>query len=348
MDPDAACAELDPDEPLCVNGACVECTPENPLLCDERLLLCDGDTNTCVPCVEHAECGSGACELAVGTCFPPGAVVHVDEDGGQEFTSVTDAVASVGAGEYRVIVVHEIDGAGSYQGAVLIGAGKRIALLAAPGESPVIQGVGGNPGLRVEGAGTVLYTDGLGLVGNTMGLGLHVNGALAWVDRSRIVQNTGGGILAEANAELTLRNCFVGSGGAVDTDAVTVSGSSLDFVYSTLVGGAVISERTRALYCQGMTTVTGRNSIVVSLDALPEVECAGVVLSNTATELETGMLSAMWFNNFATGDLTLSASGASVFDGIATWQAGDPPTDIDGDPRPAVNDTPDYAGADVP
>lgn len=51
------------------------------------------------------------------------------------------------------------------------------------------------------------------VVGYTMGLGLRVNGALAWVDRSRIVQSSGGGVVAEA--QLVLRSCFVGSVGDV-------------------------------------------------------------------------------------------------------------------------------------
>jgi len=32
----------------------------------------------------------------------------------------------------------------------------------------------------------------------------------------------------------------------------------------------------------------------------------------------------------------------------AAWNGGDPPFDIDGDPRPAVSGAMDYAGADVP
>ena len=345
-DGDAACAGADPMTPLCVGDACVACTPENPLVCDEQLLLCDGTTNACVPCVAHDECGSGACELAVGTCFPAGTVVHVDGDGGQDFMTVAAAVASVAAGMHGVVVVHELDGGNPYTGAVLIDGGKRIALLAAPGEAPVLQGTGGNPGLTVEGAGTILYMDGLRVAGNTMGLGLHVNGAFAWVDRSRIVQNSGGGVLAENGAELTLRNCFVG-GAAADVDAISLDASALEMLYTTVGGGSVIVEQTRALLCANAATADVRNSILVSLDAMPEVECPGVVLANSATEADVGF-NATWFNGYATGDFSLTPSGAMTFADVALWSTGDPLTDIDGEPRPVVDASPDYAGADVP
>ncbi len=134
----------------------------------------------------------------------------------------------------------------------------------------------------------------------------------------------------------------------MDTDAIVVNGASLDLLYTTVGGGAVISQRTRALYCQGAAVVTARNSVLVSLDMMPEVECAGATLTNTATEVESGMLSPMWFTNYATGDFTLTASGATTFADVAVWSVGDPGTDIEGDPRPDVDGSPDYAGADVP
>ena len=343
-DPDGACAGVDPLLPLCVGGACVACTPENPVVCDEQLLLCDGGTNACVPCTGHEQCGSGACELAVGTCFPPGTVVHVDDDGGQDFTSVSAAVASVGAGAHGVIVVHEIDDGTAYPSSTIDG-GKVIALLSAPSEVPILQGTAGNPGLTVAGAGTVLYIDGLRVSQGT-GLGMRVDDAFAWVDRSRIVQNSGGGVLAENGAELTLRNCFVG-GASADVDAIAVNSSTLAMAYSTVGAGSVIVAQTRALYCENAATADVRNSILVSLDTMPEVVCPGVVVTNSASEAEVGF-NATWFNGYATGDFSLSASGAMTFADVALWSNGDPATDIDGDPRPAADATPDYAGADVP
>jgi hypothetical protein len=127
--------------PLCVGGTCVACTPENPVVCEDQLLLCDGTTNSCVPCVEHGQCPSGACELDVGRCFPGDFVVHVDGDGGQDYTTIEAAVAGVD-GTHGVIVLHERDGETPYTtvGGLTIDGGKTIALLVAPGQAPVIQG----------------------------------------------------------------------------------------------------------------------------------------------------------------------------------------------------------------
>jgi hypothetical protein len=350
-DPDGACAGVDPGLPLCFGGACVACTPENPLVCDEQLLLCDGESNTCVPCVEHAECESGACELAVGRCFAPEVVVHVDGDGGQDFMNVAMAVGSIDNGMRGVIVVHAIDGAAPYTGAVLIDGGKAIALLAAAGEAPILQGTGGNPGVQVEGVGTILYIDGLGVVGNTMGLGLRVNGALAWVDRSRIVQNSGGGIVAEGGAELTLRNCFVG-GSVNNIPALAVNGATATMVYVTV--GAGFGTAT-ALACDAVATVDARNSLFVSEDAGgDEVQCTNATIEHSAAELDLGGtntalgdMATTWFLGYGTGDFHLATAPVTIGTS-AQWESGDPSTDIDGQPRPAVDGATDYAGADVP
>ena len=335
--------------PLCVGEACVACTPENPLVCDEQLLLCDGTTNACVPCVAHDECGSGACELAVGTCFPPGTVVHVDDDGGQDFMTVAAAVMSVGAGAHGVIVVHEIDDGTGYPSSTIDG-GKVIALLAAPGEAPIVQGTMGNPGLLVEGAGTILYMDGLRVAGNTMGLGLRVNGAFAWVDRSRIVQNSGGGVLAENEAELVLRNCFVG-GDVSDVNALVVTGATADIVYTTAGGGFGAAT---ALTCDLAATVTVRNSLFVARTDSDEISCAATIEHSAAeldlggTNASLGSMATTWFMGYGTGDFHLVPAHPVAIDTAALWSTGDPLTDIDGDPRPTVDGTPDFAGADVP
>lgn len=357
-DPDGACAGVDPLLPLCVGGACVACTPENPVVCDDQLLLCDGGTNACVPCTEHAQCGSGACQLAVGRCFPEDLVVTVDGDGPADYMTIVAAVTAVEDAGHGVIVVHEygMDGETPYAASVLINNGKTIALLAAPGEQPTILGTGSNPGLRVEGADTVLYMDGVAVAGHTMGRGLQLTEAFAWVDRSRIVANNGGGIVVENAAELTLRNCFVGQ--AVNNiDALSVDGASATVLYSTLVG----AYNAAALVCAMPMTVDVRNSILVTEGGTPpdEVDCPSALVTYSATEGAVGGatnvavdgfpsgMDSNWFVNYTAGDYSLQNDGIIVFADIAQWTTGDPTTDIDGDPRPVVDGTPDFAGADL-
>ena len=347
-DPDKACAGLDPLRPLCVEGTCVACTAENPTVCAQQLLLCDAATSTCVPCTEHGQCGTGACELAVGTCFPPGLVVHVDGDD-HELPSMASAaldtaVAYVPTGQRRVIIVHEFDDGRSY-GPVVIDGDKTVALLAAEGEAPMVQGYGGNSGIRVEGVEAVVYMDGISIRGSG-DVGLRVNGGQAWVDRSRIVQNSGGGVLAEAGAELLLRNCFVGSLG--DVTGVEIDGASASVLYSTVTASTFGS--TPALGCTTPLAVDVRNSIIVSQGGTSpdELDCAGASVSSTATEAEAGAFNIGWFDEFNAGDFSLTPSGAMTFADVALWSTGDPFTDIDGDPRPEVDASPDYAGADLP
>jgi len=263
----------------------------------------------------------------------------------QEFATLTEAVASFDPEAEGTIIVHLP--LANYDEAVTVDGGRTLAFLANEGDLPRwLLGAGGAPQLTVL-DGTVLM-EGIQMSGNADDRGLVVDGGQAWADGSRIVQNTGGGVLAQNGAELVLRNCFVG-GNAADVDAIALNDSTLDMLYTTAGGGSVIGGRTRALFCDGGASATVRNSILVSLDPMPEVECSGVMLTTSATEAEAGPLDAIgWFSGYAAGNFSLTMSGADIFRDLALWQSGDPPTDIDGDPRPTVDATPDYAGADVP
>ena len=55
-----------------------------------------------------------------------------------------------------------------------------------------------------------------------------------------------------------------------------------------------------------------------------------------------------WFINTVSGDFGLSGMHPVAIDTAAQWTSGDPPTDIDGDPRPTTDGAMDFAGADVP
>lgn len=348
--PDGACAEVDPSAPLCVDGACVQCTAENAAVCDELRLLCDDEGHVCVPCAAHEECASGACELAVGQCFPQGIVVHVDGDGGADYMTVTAAVGDVSDGALAIIVVHEFDSGASYQGSVLVDGGKRLALLGAAGEDAIIQGIGANPGLHVTEEGTTVYVDRLE-VSDAAVAGIVVDGAFAWVDHSRIVGNEGGGILAQNTAELTLRNCFVG-GDISDQAAVSIQASVGQVLYTTI--GAGFGDAV-SLTCNGASTVEARNSLFVARTDNDEIQCTGVSIDHSAAEMDlggtntaVGTMATAWFTAYAGGDFHLMAGAPITIATTARWELGDPTTDIDGEARPQLDGAPDVAGADVP
>jgi hypothetical protein len=98
-----------------------------------------------------------------------------------------------------------------------------------------------------------------------------------------------------------------------------------------------------------------RNSLVVSLIANPEVAgCADIIISNSALEMMVPgntvlgtMMDSSWFSGFFMGEYRLSGSHPAAIDTAAVWMTGDPTTDFQGDPRPTVDGSPDFAGADV-
>lgn len=351
-EPDAACASRDHTRPLCVGGACVQCTPASPAECDALGLVCDPEAHVCTECVEHEECAIGACELEQGRCFPADAMVlDVDAGAGVGPSSVGAAVAAVPDGGFGIIRVHALPGNAAYLGTPVIDGGRTIALVAAEGGSPSLRGAfGGNPALRVNGAETTAYLDRLVLRGTEDGRGLVVDGGTAWVDRSRIVQNEAGGVLAVAGASLTLRTSFVG-GSVSNVPAVELEGATARIVYATLGAG---SGAARALVCDAQADVEVRSSVLVAQTAADAIDCEGTYEHDAAelalggTNVAVGPMSTQWFTGYGQGSFWLTAEGDATFAGIARWRDGDLRSDIDGDPRPSGHGPRDHAGADVP
>ncbi|WP_266222064.1 hypothetical protein [Paraliomyxa miuraensis] len=343
-DPNSACAHLDPATPVCLRDECVECTPSHSVACTGSTPVCDPLTNTCVPCTEHSQCGEAACDMFTGWCLPEDAVVRVGP--GQRFATIGSAVASFGPGEGGTIIIHQ----GDYLESVMIDNEKRLAFLAAPGDSPNWS-TSEQFQLEIWADGTV-FLDGLRLSDNSSSAALYMTGGQAWLDRTSLVNNIHGAYIV-GGAELMIRNCFVGSFfGGVNRSALRVySTSSATIVSSTLIGDGPAGT---SLYCDNPFSVTARNSIMVSANVTNY--CPIVDVSNSVTSvdvpdtgnLQVGALSTAWFTNIASGNFHLSPSGQSAFAYIAQWQLGDPTTDIDGDPRPTTHGTPDFPGADVP
>lgn len=350
--PDAACAARDEGLPLCVDGTCVECSATEHAACDAMLQICDAETLACTACVEHEQCPSGACELVRGRCFPSDVtVLEVDGPGGEGYASVGAAVAAVPDGGMGILRIHALGGLAAHRGAPVIDGGKTIALLAAGPRAPILRAMlDGAAALRVEGPDTTVYVDGPWLRGSTGGPGLVVREGTAWVDRSRIVQNEGGGVRAEAGAIVTIRSSFVG-GSVDDVAAVEVNDSTARIVYTTIGGGR---DDARALVCDDTATVLVRNSVLVARSAATSIECNGTFERNAAehelggTNVEVGPMRTTWFAAYDQGDFGLTLEGRDVFAGIAEWEPGDPREDVHGDPRPAVEGARDHAGADVP
>ncbi|MCX4246741.1 hypothetical protein [Paraliomyxa miuraensis] len=349
--PDDACAGLSAAASVCGStGACVQCEGEKASACGGTTPVCDGAANVCVGCSAHDQCGPAACNFFTGACLPEDAVVEVGS--GLEFAQLSAALDALGA--EGTIIVH----AGNYDESIAIDGERTIAFVAPASELPVWwASVGAAPQLTV-GAGAAVLMDHIQLSGNVSLAhpGLLVQSGRVWLDRTRVVNNPGGGIELVDGAELTLRNGFVG-GDDNDAVALSVEGSDARVIYSTLAAGFGDAA---ALRCGLGVFVQARNSLFVGRTAADEIQCATALIDHSAMEMDLGgtnqtlgvMPDTSWFQGYGVGDLHLSSMAPSTIGTTAQWQTGepldDPPTDIDWDQRPAMAGAADYAGADVP
>ncbi|NJK31996.1 MAG: hypothetical protein HC927_06000 [Deltaproteobacteria bacterium] len=246
------------------------------------------------------------------------------------------------------MVLHERNGGISYQESVTIGEQKKVVIMAAEGEKPVIQGVGNMPGMDMGGSSQV-FLRGL-KVTNGGGVGIRLGVTETYIQRSEVVNNTGGGIVLEGGGNLVLENSFVG-GNVNDVPAVSVVSGGLVINYSTLATGF---GNAPALFCSDGTGKSVRNSILVSRSNEAELDCSNVTITGSALEmamgenLVLGEVDIMWFEGYANGNFHLvPGMYPEELESAAIWQDGDPLVDIDGEARQAMAGATDFAGADV-
>lgn len=361
--PAAACGDRDAAAPVCADGRCVVCTAGDDGACANGQPLCNPASNACTrPCAAHAECpaappedeGAG-CELFEGTrpCFPSGPVLHVDGDGDRDFNTIADALPKLG--NVGTIILHELAGGNSY-GPVIIQGSRKVAVLVARGEAPWIQGSQGAAGLTVA-SGATVYVDGLHILDTQNGYGVYVDDARAWLDRCEIRGNRSGGILVRNSGHLMLRTSIVGqSQSAPGTHAIEVTDASAELLYVSAAARTQNQQTGHALLCTGASSISVRNSLLVSLGTQPEVNCAFATFTTSATEAQVQgggnvtlvNMNVSWFQAFNQGDLRLTDDAPDLLRTAARWRMGDPTEDIEGASRSAEDDTPDVAGADLP
>ena len=344
LEPGEACAGADAGLPVCDAGVCVACTGEDLGACGGVTPVCEEESKSCVGCRYHEECPESACNALTGACLD---AEQVGVGPGEEYATVAAALGSVGEGDEAVFVVHETGMVPDYGGSLTLSGGRAVALLAAEGERPRVQGSGA-PTFLVDGA--TLLVDGLMVEGNNLGIRVTGGGGLV-LDRTEVVDNNAGGIEVLMGSEALLRNTIVG-GDRNNVYALDVRGSTVEVVYTTMVAGFGTAS---ALFCDGQASVEVRNSIMLSqTESTPEIQCMNATISNSATHAEAGNLNEAWFSNWNGGNFRLSATGGEVFADIARWETGDPATDIGNtagtsySPRPNTDGASDYAGAHIP
>jgi hypothetical protein len=201
-DPLTTCA-VAPETVCDPDGACVVCSSEDFSACMGETPYCDTSTGTCVPCTEHAQCGTSACNLFTGACVA-GLVVNVAA--GQ---SLSDALVMVTPGGGGTIIVSQ----GTYDVPLVVTGSVTVAFLANGDDRPVWQRTSGSGSqLRTTGGATVLV-DGFDFRLNPTSsdpvIRVDETDSRLWVDRSIIAQNAGAGLRADFDGLAMLRNCFV-------------------------------------------------------------------------------------------------------------------------------------------
>ena len=375
---DAFCASRPGEGDLCdpAGGACVECLPGNDAACAGNTPICDPVAKTCRGCLGAADCGGAACAFDQGTCLD-GGLVYVD--GGDPNCddnnpgSMTEPLCSVIVGPTVVpdggtIVV--LDKGGPYVDDLFVPFGKTVGVVGVG--MPVLQGnmaVFDDGALYVEamaiaqGPGNGLYCEFGDLhaarvvVDGNAGAGVRTKTCTVSLTEVVVSDNAEGGLDLGSGTKATVVNSFiVGNGsGSSPMGGIGLSLSVLDASYLTVVDNNTVDGD--ALQCSGGVYGSVRNSILLAFSgsAVTTMACANLDFEGNAGDVDLGASNTFvgavdpdWFVDRAGGDYHLSADGAFVFEGAAVWREDDPPADIDGDPRPAVDGSPDFPGADVP
>lgn len=364
-DGDAECAAKDASAPACRDdGQCVQCTASNDSSCEDMTPVCNASTNACEACLYHNQCEL-ACDVETGACLDvPDLLVYVDGDNGScddggpgtmaiPFCTIQAAIDAVGNGGSGVVFVAAT--AAPYNGSLSIDGGKTIALLGGAQPFPSVTPSLGST-LTLSGAATHFYVEGLRFASNTNTVALSLSDGEVVLDRVEVVQNStnGSGILVGPGAHLRLRNSVVGANGDIDgpTYGVLADDGTFDILYSTLARNrSTVPSSIRCINGGGGTV---RNSIVVSdQPGGGSIDCAGIDVSNSALDeaiagnIDVDDYQAGWFAAPGSGDFHLTGMGEGVFADVAVWESGDPEIDLDGDARPTVDDSSDFAGADL-
>jgi hypothetical protein len=346
-DGDARCAARDSALAVCgAQGSCVECTPDAAEACGSSTPICDANTEQCRRCSAHEECEETACDLETGACFSDQCVFAVPG----VVPSLDMAMDNIPSNSDCVIFLAE-NGTVDYTANLVVFGGRRIALRGRA-DTPVVLRGDGAPAIAVSDMSTVFVDRLLISGGDAEGITVSGAGSLVFLERTEVLDNSGGGVVVDNGGYVRARNSVVAND-QFDVDALTVNDGSAEIIASTLFGGAGDG---LAIGCDAGGTAEVRNSIVIARALTPEIVCNGATLSYTATEalyggvgnVDVGMMSNTWFADAPGADMRLTATGSMVFEDIAQWVEGDPVIDLEGDLRIAIDGAMEHAGADIP
>ncbi|MCY1054892.1 hypothetical protein [Nannocystis sp. SCPEA4] len=353
--------------PVCDAGACRTCRAHGEC----PVTACEIDVGTCFPPAEtkhryvdpKVPCQDSACDVGSPCCAAYEAVdqantavsayhvIHVK--GGLQ-----TALIRISTPGKRVAILGEFDGT---EVEFSVEAGQALAL----GDDVGMQYIDSKlfvANVRVNGSLTTsamvcsnaahLWLDEVTVTG-TLGPALHTTGCTLTARRS-LFRGNSTGVSSAAGGVARLENSIIGDTLA-GAPLQIVDGGTLDLLYTTVVDKGNVGEG--VLKCITEAPVSIRNSILVGVGG--EIQCmpGGPSISHTVTtvagwpgegltEVTVDAAPAL-FADHAGGDYHLGPNGAAL-DMSALRLASDPLIDIDGQPRPAGDNVPDFAGADRP
>ena len=387
-EPDAACAGLSADAPVCSEGSCVECTADNAALCQGTTPVC-GEDKVCASCTQHDQCGETACNLETGACFAPEYVLYVDRaapcDGAlgtmdAPFCKINDALAYVAVQpDLTVGFTVKIKGGNYVEDPLVVPDGAIMVLTRWGDVSPKIRAAADTDATLTVTNQAKVFVDRLQLTNNDSKQGIVCATATVWVDdtrlagnqgqgfestdctayinRSVIYQNISGGV-ASYDGVTHIRNSFITANGSADLSdfggILSAQSNEMHVVYST-VAINLSAAGPRTLQCVDAGEVEVRNSVLIGYGT-PSIDCITGVFTTSA--IDEGAVDgdgnyaatqADIMSFFSVPNLgVFAAIAGTALDGLAVWKDGDPKTDFDGTPRANVDGEADFAGADKP
>ena len=157
-----------------------------------------------------------------------------------------------------------------------------------------------------------------------------------------------GRVGVQLQGHLAARNVMFGRVDAVlGTDGgMFVSDSTLELLYATVHGDVSCYETSDGIAI--------RNSLITGGDDVT-IDCEGAQIVDTVTFDDRGTVDISnpdpnfgWFADTYVADLHLTEDAPIGLAVAGSWREGDPSTDIDGDPRPTLDPSSDWVGADRP
>jgi hypothetical protein len=369
-----------------ISGACVQCSAEDTSACGTVTPICDPLAQVCVPCAEHSQCSTGACNLASGACFPPkvlwvdkaaapGGCAEADGSEAKPYCEIQDAAQKIPKNDPTILRVRAAPSA--YTSQVSIQEGRFIAIIRDAGVSPRLE-VLGSSALTIA-KGGFAFVDGFNIAGATQDRGIVCAEGTLWLDRSRlnsreevgidgngcslhvrrslIARNSLGGIKQTNGGSVHVENSFIVNNGGFLSDVGGLSmigANQVSVIYSTIAGNEAKVGLGSSLHCVTLQSASTVNSVLLAKPGASSISCSDMDIEYSlldsdkyaqSTNTVVQALDPAWFVNPASNDYHVTPT--APFKMVALWLSGQPKVDYDGDLRPTVDSSPDYAGADL-